>query len=887
MIDWRVDYDLSAKQRISSVGTLGTEDYLNNFAAPFLPPPYIGGDLASIFPKNYIVEDAYTVTPNLVNQLKYSFTRFYQNIHDATQGNTPWEVGTFGVTNLPQGQAGQEFPGVAFGSVSTAFGGLAEQTWTGNGNSISTQLTTPNNYALTDNVQWLKGKHALTMGLTFQWQEINNANPATFTGVLDFGFNPYSTAQFTGSSNSLSDSATGFSYASYLLGAAGGSTSTDATNQTLGLDYVSELAGRYKTISPYVRDSYKITSKLTLDLGVRWDYLPPFHELRDRWTFLNPTMINPLTNTPGILQFAGSYGGPGVSCGCATPVQTYWKNWGPRFGSAYSINSKTVVRAGFALAFSQSGGVGGRGGAYNGTGQTGFNAAAAGPSGSVTNGYSAGPAFWLNSNSAYVQSNVNEAYVANTGLFGSGFTYPSQPSFNVAAQELGTGFISTGGGSGKANTGASFADPYLSGRAPEIVLWNFGFERSITPSLTAAINYVGDESHFIINSGTTGANARGYWTNELNPYYMQLLGPVLDSTATKPLLSAQATAANLAILAHYAPNAPQPAFYTNNGAGSASSTATIQQMLVAFPQYNGVTDTWGNVGNFSYNALQFMIQQRPAHGLTFTMNYTYSKNLGDDGTYRSGWALPGSYVSRSTSSATLPQNRIDRSFTVISIPQTVNIFGVYQLPFGSKGQPGGDNAAVRWLAGGWQFSEIYTYLAGTPVVVNGGSGAAGQGQAMPDLNPGWTSTTARQNGSYGSGPNGFQFANLSNIKYVNSNAFISAVDNSTAPGCVPGSSSQAQGSCQASYLIGNAPRTAAYGLRSPGSQNLNAGLRRSFPLGRESRTFVFEANCFNVWNKVQFGGPSAAWSYNSSSFGEVTGVSNSARDWQFAGHINF
>jgi hypothetical protein len=886
-IDWRVDYDLSSNHRISSVGTLGTEDYLNNFAAPFLPPPYIGGDLASVFPKNYIVEDAYTFSPNVVNQLKMSFTRFFQNIADLSQGVSKWDVGTFGVTNLPQGQAGQEFPGVAFGSASTAFAGLTEQTWTGNGNSVSTQLTTPNNYAITDNVQWLKGKHALTMGLTFQFQEINNANPATFTGVLTFGFNPYSTAQFTSSSSSLSDATTGFAYASYLLGAAGGSTTTDATNQTLGLDYVSELAGRYKTISPYVRDSYKITSKLTLDLGVRWDYLPPFHELRDRWTFLNPTMTNPLTNTPGILQFAGSYGGSGVSCGCATPVATYWKNWGPRVGAAYSINGKTVVRAGFALAFSEAGGVGGRGGATGGTGQTGFNTNAVGPSGSITNGYSAGPAYWLNNNSAYVQSNPNQSYVANTGLFGPSFTYPAQPSFNVAAQELGTGFISTGGGKGTAGTGASYADPYLSGRAPEIVLWNFGLERALTSSTTLGINYVGDESHFIINSGTTGANARGLWTNELNPYYMALLGPVLDSTGTKPLLSAQATAANLTILAHYAPNAPQPAFYTNNGAGSASSTATIQQMLVAFPQYNGITDTWGNVGNFAYNALQLMIQQRPAHGLTFNINYTYSKNLGDDGTYRSGWALPGAYISRSTNGATLAQNRIDRSFTVISIPQTVNIFGVYQLPFGGKGQPGGDHAAVRWLAGGWTLSEVYTYLAGTPVVVNGGSGAAGQGQAMPDLNPGWTSGTARQNGSYGSGPNGFQFANLSNIKYVNSQAFISATDNSTAPSCIPGSSSQAQGSCQASYLIGNAPRTAAYGLRNPGAQNLNAGLHRSFPLGNESRTFVFEANCFNVWNKVQFGGPSAAWSYNSSSFGEVTGVSNSARDWQFAGHFTF
>ena len=63
------------------------------------------------YPKNYIVEDAYTITPNLVNQLKYGFTRFFQNIHNATQGVKAWEVGTLGVTNLPGGQAGEEFPG--------------------------------------------------------------------------------------------------------------------------------------------------------------------------------------------------------------------------------------------------------------------------------------------------------------------------------------------------------------------------------------------------------------------------------------------------------------------------------------------------------------------------------------------------------------------------------------------------------------------------------------------------------------------------------------------------------------------------------------------------------------------------------------------------------
>lgn len=877
VIDWRVDYNLNAKHRISSVGTMGAVNYLNNYGSPYLPPPYIGGDLADIFPKNYIVEDAYTITPNLVNQLKFSFTRFFQNIHDATQGVTAWEAPTLGITNLPAGQAGQEFPGVAFGT--TTYFGTAEQTWTGNGNSISTQLTTPNNYALTDNVLWVKGKHALTMGLTFQWQEINNANPATFTGVLDLSFNAYSTANFGSGSNALNTGGsgapgtatgpTGFSYASYLLGAVGGSTSGDTSAPSLGLDYVSELAGRYKVVSPYIRDSYKLTNKLTLDLGLRWDYLPPFHELRDRWTFLNPGLTNPLTNSPGMLQFAGNYGGAGVSCGCTTPVQTYWKNWGPRIGVAYSIDNKTVIRAGFAQVFSQGGGVGGRGGAYNGTGQTGFNTTAIGPTESGT-GTAAGPSYWLNSDSAYLSGG---GYTANTGLFGPGFTYPAQPSPNVAAQELNTGYYLNSSNSFVSASSVSYADPYLSGRAPELELYNFGIERSITSNMTFAANYVGNESHFIINSGTTGSNARGYWVNEINPYYLALLGPVAGDTGA-PLLDSQADANNVATLLKYAPNAPTPAFYTK--AGLASSKATIAQMLTAFPQYSGVSDTWGNVGNFAYNSLQIALEQRTSHGLTFTVNYTYAKNLGDDGTFRSGWALPASAISRSTSGGTLAQNRIDRSWTAISIPQTVNAFGVYQLPFGGKGQPGGDITPVRWLAGGWQLSGIYTYAAGTPIAVtwSGSSSTTlvGQGQAMPDMNPAYLSSTARQNGSYGSGPGGTQYANLGKVQYVNVNAFTTPTNVSTVS--------------TAQYLIGNAPRTAPYTLRNPGTENLNAGLRRSFPIWGEGRTFVFEADCLNVWNKNTFGGPSASWSAGSTSFGTVSSASG-ARDWQFAGHINF
>jgi len=243
----------------------------------------------------------------MVNQIKFGFVRFYQNIHNATQ-NTQYSIANGGVTNLPAGQAGQEFPGVSFGT--TAKFGTVQTTWTTNSNSTATQLTTPNNYTLLDNFQLTKGRHSMTFGMTVQWQDINNANPATFTGILSLPFNANDTANYTG--GSLSTSTTGYSYASFLLGAVGGTP-------TLGLQPVSEVGGRYLTMAPYVEDTWKVNSKLTIDAGLRWDYLPPYHEVKDRWSFLNPTATNSATGTAGALEFAGNAGGSASSCGCRTP----------------------------------------------------------------------------------------------------------------------------------------------------------------------------------------------------------------------------------------------------------------------------------------------------------------------------------------------------------------------------------------------------------------------------------------------------------------------------------------------------------------------------------------------------------------------------------------
>jgi hypothetical protein len=879
LTDWRVDYEISSKQHLSSIGAMGAVHYLNNFqsggTAPnsygYLPLPYVGGTYADIFPKDYVVEHTYTISPTLVNQFKYSYTRFIQPQRNATDGIKEYAPSAFGISNLPAGQASTEFPGATFGA--TAAYSTPLTGWTMNSTAATTQSVVPNNYALTDNVQWVKGKHSFTFGFTHQWEEINTAAPVGFSAQAFLAYNAFSTANFAANSNALSTGSasapSGFAFASYMLGAVAGSNSGVGSAPTLPLFPLSETGGRYHTFSPYFRDNYKLTQKLTLELGLRWDYLPPFHEVQDRWTFLNPNLTNPLTGTPGLLQFAGDHGGAGVSCNCRTPVQTYWKNFGPRVGFAYELNQKTVIRAGFATVYSQAGGVGGRGGNASGTGNTGFNMTATGPTESGS-GAGAGPSYWLNNSATYTSKGI-----ANTGLFGPGFVYPSAPTPNVAAQTLNTGFYVSGGKVVSAGS-VNYADPYFSGRAPEIVLYNFGIERSITPDVTLAINYAGNESHFIVNSGTTGGAARGYWANQLNPKYLAVLGSVKDSTGTKPILTAPATPANAAIVTANAGDAPIPPFFT--AAGSLSSSATVAQMLTHFPQYGGVGDTWGNVGNFSYNSLQITVNQRMHNGLTYNVNYTYAKNLGDDGTYRTGFDLPANSISHGTTA--YKQNRIDRSYTAISVPHTIHAYGVYKLPFG-KNQIGSNSTLVRWLAGGWQFSGIYTYSSGTPVAatLSGLTTTASgnfplQGQAMPDLNTSF-SGPARINGKYGSGPNGTLASNLGKVQYIDVNGFAQPQNISTVSG-------------QPQYLIGNAPRNYAYQMRNPYTWNVDAGMRRSFPL-HESLEFTFEADCVNVWNHVTFSSPSASWAAGSTAFGTIGGISNTPgpRDWQFAGHITF
>jgi hypothetical protein len=308
----------------------------------------------------------------------------------------------------------------------------------------------------------------------------------------------------------------------------------------------------------------------------------------------------------------------------------------------------------------------------------------------------------------------------------------------------------------------------------------------------------------------------------------------------------------------------------------ATSTLTIGQLLLAFPQYSSVSDSWGgpNTENYSYNAFQLILAQRLAHGLTFNVNYTYMKDIGDDGSFRSGFNIPPGAIDGSTKA--YKADRIDRALTQLDIPQNLTAYGVYQLPIGTAGHWGGNSLLMREVVGGWQLTGVYTYSSGTPVSVTWSGGCANQAvpngvSCLPSYNPNF-SGSPRQNGSYGTGPNGVVVSNKT-IQYLNPAAFQAPTDISAIP------------SKFHQYLIGNVARTAPYGLRSEGNQNLNAGVRRTFPI-TEKIAFSFQADCFNVWNKQTWGGPNGGWSATTTTFGEV-GTPSAIRAFEFTGRVTF
>ncbi|MDQ2949890.1 MAG: TonB-dependent receptor, partial [Acidobacteriota bacterium] len=531
-----------------------TGRYTTNFTGSLapgtdsLPLPYTQARFVKEYPTTVQLHDVYVVSPSVINQFGYSFGRmFIPLVNDTADGNYPQKAG---LTGLPPGIASQAMPDVNFAGTNPPIG------WAGT--NAHANVEAANTFALQDNVVWTKGRHNLTFGFQFQALQDNFNNPLTGT-LASFSFSNNETAAYSATGSILSN--TGNSYASYLLGAVDSSSVTQ--------NAVAETGGRYKDYAAYVQNDIKVSARLTVNLGLRWDQWGPFKEVANRMSFFNPTLANPAAGGhPGALQFAGNGAN---SCNCSTPVKNHFLNFGPRIGVAYRLGDKTVLRGSFSINYIHAGGVGGRVNGRQGLSQLGFNSTA-----NFTSTVTGLPAFyWDNGDPAY----------------------QAPPFINPT---YGTGFITSN------PTGAqtiTYGDPELGAKPPYYLNWALSVQHSLTPSMTLGLAYSASSGHFL-----PGAGNAGLFTNQVPLQYLAL----------GSLLSAAATPATIAT-AHAA--FPEISLPFPNFVGS------IAQMLRPFPQYGAISNPWVNLGNSTYHALQVTLNRRFSHGLNFIVAYTYSKEL--------------------------------------------------------------------------------------------------------------------------------------------------------------------------------------------------------------------------------------------------------------------
>ncbi|MCZ2152207.1 MAG: TonB-dependent receptor [Bryobacterales bacterium] len=218
--------------------------------------------------------------------------------------------------------------------------------------------------AFLDNLTWVKNKHTIKMGFEVQTHRDNYRNFGGGGG--SFNFSNFET-QMPGVANS------GNAFASFLLGA------VDS-----GSAYFRDSlpGGRYKYYGWFIDDTYKVTPRLTLNLGLRYEIQVPTSDPLGRLSYMDPSLANPgAGGLPGAYVFGGT--GQGRQ-GWTQFFDTHYKNFAPRIGFAYQMGRGTVLRGGYGIFYKEyiNQGVG--------LPQTGFSIT---PSfGSANNGLT--PGFW-------------------------------------------------------------------------------------------------------------------------------------------------------------------------------------------------------------------------------------------------------------------------------------------------------------------------------------------------------------------------------------------------------------------------------------------------------------------------------------------------------------
>ncbi len=486
-----------------------------------------GVDNANIWLVNY----AKTINPNMVMTAGFAAQNKMQNyVNDNNNAN---------------------FPGVTGGGTMPyiSFNGQNATTPFGNSNSEHVQNYVDNiGWNVFDNLLWTKGRHTLNIG-------------GEYHHYYQHTLSNYSAGHFSFSQAETSIPNTkdpnfakyGSSFASFLLGL------VDSASRSS----VATVAYHTQDMSAYIQDDYKLTNKLTVSSGLRWDVMVPYVMSENTNVFLNPTAPNPAAgNLPGAATAFGSC----AYCAGYDRAAIDWKEFGPHVGIAYSFTPKTVLQMGYYINY-------------------------------------------LGFDSAYGQGEGLGAPVSLAGLLGGSVTVNGTGSnipgygewSNAQGQPVPLPTVAPtpfSQGLGVAQT-IYYFDPAQNGRAPMYQAWNASIQRQLGWNTLITLSYSG-------NRATHLADSR----YNINPISQPNASVLQDGTVlTSSINSTAAKAAGF--------GSPYPAFATQFGGG-----ATVYQSLKNFPQYSNVTRAFDQAGTTFYNAFQVEADKHVGNGLTFMIDAT-------------------------------------------------------------------------------------------------------------------------------------------------------------------------------------------------------------------------------------------------------------------------
>jgi len=630
----RVDQNFGEKERMFFRYAHNRRNQVDNGANGFTGPGRDAQDPLVRINDNAVADFLTVLSSNTLLDFRFGFARFIQAAYRTSVDN--FDATSLGFsqnfsanqrfTYLPPRIGDQSATGNGSNGIYPLFGSR-------NSNSNITNLLT-----FTPSISHVRGRHSLRFGADIRDIRTNVAGGSFLWGAGFFNFTP----GFTQANPEVAASTSGSSMASLILGAPANGV----------VQYVPQLAYRWGYYGFYLQDDVKLTQKLTLNIGVRYDIEGSPDERYNRmnrgWAFGQRSPIAGLVagantancpacaNLTGGLLFAGANGQPRGA------YNTRYGNLQPRVGLAYSITPLTVVRGGFGIFYLPTSEYGGALGYAADT-----NYVSTLPGGGVNN------------------------FIPTTS-FASGNPFPVTAT-NAATNGL---IVPTGSALGT-NTALGnnviFANPNHD--IPHVYQYSVGIERQLPWETRLEVSYVGSRSYHL----NIGDNQVGNPRNINVPSVAQL----------------QLAQQNPSYFTQSVPN-PFAGLIPGNATLNAANIAR-QQLLLPYPQFGNVQYAFESVGRTWYDSLQVSAQKRYSTYLVLALSYTFSKNLDAINFLNGQDPTP------------------TKELSVSDRPHRAVLSGVYQLPFG-RGRKflSGAGRWQELAVGGWEYNFIGTFQSGTP-----------------------------------------------------------------------------------------------------------------------------------------------------------------------------